>query len=100
MQAKPVQEWRKTVTPILRSKQAELRAIGYPEVTVDQIWECLFERVWKGNREKKLYEIVQDIFRLRASTHMGFITVNALQDDEGDLMASISALIDSSDKSK
>lgn len=100
MQIKTVQEWRKTVTPILRSKQTELRAIGYPEVTIDQIWECLFERVWKGNKEKRLYEIVQDIFQLRASTYMGFITVNALQDDEDDLMASISALMDSSDKSK
>src|SRR5690625_2898466 len=96
---KTVEEWKETVTPILRSKQEELREIGYTKVTIDQIWECLFEKVWKGNKEKRLYEIVQDIFHLRASMYMGFITVHALQDDEDDLMASISALMDSSDKS-
>jgi len=99
MQIKTVQEWRDTVTPILLSKQAELRAIGYTEVTIDQIWDCLFERIWKGNKEKKLYEIVQDIFHLRASIYMGFMTVNALQDNEDDLMASINALMDTEDKS-
>src|SRR5690625_3741826 len=98
MQLKTVQEWRDDVTPILLSKQEELRAIGYTEVTVEQIWDCLFEKVWKGNKEKRLYEVVQDIFHLRASMYMGFITVNAMQDDEDDLMSSISALMGSENK--
>lgn len=90
---KHVDEWKEEVYPILLSKQNEFLSIGYDDVSIDQIWTCLVERVWKNNPNKKLHEIVQDIFHLRASTYMGFITINALQDEETDMMESIRSLM-------
>ncbi|HIV74248.1 MAG TPA: post-transcriptional regulator [Candidatus Pseudogracilibacillus intestinigallinarum] len=92
MERKHVREWKKHVYPALKSKESEFRLIGYNEITVDELWRCLMETIWKKNPEKYLHEIIQDIFHLPASTYMNFITVNALKVDDSDLMASIQAV--------
>lgn len=92
MEAKSIQEWKKTIYPALLSKKSELKLIGYAEVTVDELWRCLEEKVWKGNPSKRLHEVVQDIFHLSATTYMNFITVNALHVEEDDLLTSIREL--------
>ncbi len=92
MELKTVKEWKAYIAPALESKHSEFKLIGYPESTLDEIWKCLEEKVWKGNPQKKLHEVVQDIFHLPATTYMSFMTVQALQVEEDDLMASIEAL--------
>jgi len=89
---KSVQEWKNVIYPALKSKQSEFKLIGYTEVTIEELWRCLKERVWKGNPEKRLHEVVQDIFHLPATTYMNFITVDAMKVEDDDLMSSIQAL--------
>src|SRR5699024_11115522 len=92
MEERPVQEWKTHIIPALYSKQNEFRLIGYQEVTTEEIWKCLTEKVWKGNPKKRLHEITKDIFHLSTSTYMSYMTVNALQVEDDDLMNSIQVL--------
>lgn len=92
MEEKTIQEWKSFVIPALLSKQGEFKLIGYSDVTTEEIWQCLKTRVWKGNPPKRLHEVVQDIFHLPTATYMSYITVNALQVDDDDLLSSIQAV--------
>ncbi|WP_188453536.1 post-transcriptional regulator [Virgibacillus oceani] len=87
---KTVNEWRDLLKPALESKTSEFRLMGYPQATSDDIWNCLVQKVWKGNPTMRLHEVTQDIFHLASNLYMSYLTVNAYQDD--DLMASIAAL--------
>lgn len=86
-----VKEWKSIVGPAIDSKVDEFIQMGYEKTTGDDIWLCLEQRIWKGNPTKKLHEIVQDIFHLSSDVYIGYLTMNAYQDDD-DLMASIAAL--------
>jgi len=92
VKVKTIKEWKPIVTPALQSKQNEFKLVGYSDVTKEEIWQCLEAKVWKGNPTMRLHEVVQDIFHLPTSTYMSFITVNALQTNEDDLMSSIQAV--------
>lgn len=85
-----VNEWKKVVAPALDSKVEELLQMGYSKVTHDKVWECLQTRIWKGNPDKRIHEVVQDIMHLNANKYMSFLTIESYQDN--DLMASIAAL--------
>lgn len=89
---KTIQEWKGLVQPALSSKQGEFKLIGYAEVSKEEIWRCLEEKIWKGNPKKLLHEVVEDIFHLSPTTYMSFITVNALKVEDEDIMSSIQAL--------
>lgn len=87
---KKVEEWKIELSPVLKSKVEELQMLGYSKATEEDVWKCLIKKVWKGNPEKRIHEVVQDIFHLSPSTYMSYLTIDAYQDD--DLMASIAAL--------
>ncbi|RYG74798.1 hypothetical protein EU245_01045 [Lentibacillus lipolyticus] len=87
---KTVHEWKVEVLPVLESKASEFRLMGYDNATRDDVWNCLNEKVWKGDPSKRLFEIIQDIFQLSSNVYMSYLTINAHQDDN--LMASIAAL--------
>lgn len=87
---KHVQAWEQEIQPVLKSKLHEFKLLGYPNISQKDIWNCLVEKVWKGNPKKRLHEIVSDIFHLSLNTYMNYETINAYQTD--DLMASIRAL--------
>ncbi|WP_026906315.1 post-transcriptional regulator [Paucisalibacillus globulus] len=87
---KAVESWKQELLPVLKSKAEELQLMGYPKATDEDIWMCLVKKVWKGNPEKRLYEVVQDIFHLSSNIYMSYLTIDAYQDD--DLLASIAAL--------
>lgn len=87
---KTVDTWKKELKPALESKAGEFRLMGYSRATEEDIWNCLVKKVWKGNPEKRLHEVVQDILHLSSNIYMSYLTVDAYQDD--DLMASIAAL--------
>ncbi|ELK44803.1 post-transcriptional regulator [Halobacillus sp. BAB-2008] len=89
-QMKTVGEWRRRVSPVLQSKVEELHLLGYEQATKEEIWNCLIKKVWNGEPEKRLHEIVQDIFRLSSHTYTGYLTAEAYESD--DLLASIEAL--------
>ncbi|WP_042146126.1 post-transcriptional regulator [Paucisalibacillus sp. EB02] len=87
---KAVEAWKQELKPVLISKAEELQLMGYSKATHEDIWKCLVNKVWKGNPEKMLHEVVQDIFHLSSNIYMSYLTIDAYQDD--DLMASIAAL--------
>ena len=85
-----VSQWKEMMTPVLESKVDEFKLLGYSKATTEDVWRCLCQKVWKGNPEKRLHEVVEDIFHLNSGTYMSYLTVEAYQDD--DLLASIAAL--------
>lgn len=93
MENKQVSEWKVDIYPALLSKQKEFKLIGYKEVTVDEIWQCLEAGIWKGNPSKRLHEVIQDVFHLSTNTYMNYITVDALKVEKDDLMSSVEALM-------
>ncbi|WP_234982546.1 post-transcriptional regulator [Ornithinibacillus halophilus] len=88
---KTVDEWKPALLPALESKVDELQLLGYSKTSIDDVWKCLVEKVWKGNPSKRLFEVTQDILHLNTNIYMSYLTVSAYQDNE-DLMASIAAL--------
>lgn len=92
---KHVDEWKEQIYPALMSKKDELLLMGYSEVTIDEIWECLKHHVWKNNREKKLHEVVQDVLHLPSHTYMNYLTLNVLQSDDAlaNTVASLTGLL-------
>ncbi|MFG6148406.1 post-transcriptional regulator [Halobacillus sp. B23F22_1] len=87
---KPASQWKETIWPVLVSKANEFRLIGYKKASVEDVWQCMQKKIWKNNPQKRLYEVVQDIFHLSNNQYVSFITVEAYQND--DLMASIEAI--------
>lgn len=87
---KTVDNWRVFLPIVLESKVEELKLMGYKDATEADVWKCLQQKVWKGNPEKRLYQVVEDILHLKTTTFMSFLTVESFQED--DLMASIAAL--------
>jgi len=90
-----IDEWKREVFPALLSKKEELQLMGYSEVTIDEIWDCLEHYVWQKDHYKKLYEIVQDIMHLPSHTYMNYLTMNVLQNDTelADTVASLTDLM-------
>lgn len=88
---KPIDEWKDILDPALDSKVEEFKLMGYGQATKEAIWACLKDKVWKGSPNKRLHEAVQDIFHLKTSLFMSYLTVSAFTDDT-DLMSSIKAL--------
>jgi|SRR5699024_990160 len=97
MNIRPVSQWRDDVKEVLLSKQKEFEMLGYKEITVDEIWRCLAETVWKKDKKRHLYEVVQAIFQLQIHTYMDFLTIDSLQsktiETDDELMASINAVM-------
>ncbi len=91
---KKVNDWKDSITFVLHSKQSEFYQLGYKHVTKDEIWHCLYDKIWKGNVDKRLHEIVQDILHLKASTYMTYVTISSMQSNENDLHASIKEIMD------
>ncbi len=87
---KTVEEWKVELRPALQSKAEEFQMMGYSRATEEDVWKCLLKKVWKGNPNKRVHEVFQDVFHLSSNIYMSYLTIDAYQDD--DLMASIAAL--------
>lgn len=90
MRVKTVIDWKPMLEEVISSKASELRIFGYDEATPEVVWECLIKKVWRGNPEKRLFQVVQDIFHLNSHVLMSYLTAQSHQSD--DLMESIAAL--------
>ncbi|WP_080874256.1 post-transcriptional regulator [Oceanobacillus timonensis] len=86
-----VDAWKEMIYPALKSKQEELEMLGYEQATPEEVWKCLSVKIWKGNPEKKLHEMVQDIFHLKSSVYLSYLTIQSYEND--DLAASVEALL-------
>ena len=91
---KKTSEWKSLIEPALESKVDEFQQMGYSRATQDDIWKCLTKKVWKGNLDKRIHAVVQDIFHLGSNVYLSYLTVEAYQDDN--LFASIAALTNES----
>lgn len=89
-------EWKAMIEPVLDSKVSEFQLMGYTRATKEDVWKCLNQKVWKGNPQKRIHEIVQDIFHLGSNIYLSYLTVESYQND--DLMASITALTNQNTK--
>jgi len=94
MDSRHVDAWKEMIYPALKSKQEELEMLGYEQATPEGVWKCLCVKIWKGEPEKRLHEIVQDIFHLKSSIYLSYLTIQSYEND--DLAASIEALIGNS----
>ncbi|XKF66261.1 post-transcriptional regulator [Virgibacillus necropolis] len=93
-----VNEWKQMMEPALESKKSEFQLMGYSQASTEEIWNCLVQKVWKGNPSKRVYEVAQDIFHLASNVYLSYLTVKAYEDD--DLMASIHAVTNMNDSKK
>lgn len=79
MEKEQVEKLRAELLPALRCKYDEFRLLGYERVTLEQIWECLWQKKWK-TKEKKLYELVSDILSLSIGEYMAFVTMSSYRE--------------------
>ncbi|SFM04996.1 Post-transcriptional regulator [Gracilibacillus orientalis] len=88
---KQVSIWKHELEDVLDSKVNEFKLLDYSKATAEDIWNCLLEKVWKGDPEKSLHEVVQDIFHLNPNLFMTFLTQQSLKDNN--LQESLDALL-------
>lgn len=97
MSVRSVQEWKDEVRIVLESKRNEFESFGYQEITIDSIWQCLIERIWEKDEQKRLYEVVQSILQLPIHTYMDFLALHLLHqkpiETDDELMESIQAVM-------
>ncbi|SER73857.1 Post-transcriptional regulator [Gracilibacillus ureilyticus] len=87
---KPVTLWKPELTDVIESKVTEFQLLDYSKATADDVWKCLVQKVWKGDPEKRLAEVVQDILHLHSNIYMSYLTQQSFQDTS--LQESIEAL--------
>ncbi|MDQ0339525.1 hypothetical protein J2S00_002313 [Caldalkalibacillus uzonensis] len=68
---------KKKLDEVLASKVDELRLLGYEEVSKDEVWDCVTSK-YKGEWPP-LHRLVNDIYGLKATDLMNWLTVGAYQ---------------------
>ncbi|SDB96588.1 Post-transcriptional regulator [Pelagirhabdus alkalitolerans] len=96
METRHVQDWKTSVDRVIVSKAEELQTYGYDEASPKMVWECLLAKVWKDQRELRLYQVVEDILHLDGHVFMSYLSNQNYQDND-DLMASILGVTHSQD---
>ncbi|WP_208590322.1 post-transcriptional regulator [Gracilibacillus suaedae] len=88
---KQVSLWKHELEDVLASKVNEFQLLDYSKATSEDIWNCLLDKVWKGDPEKTLHEVVQDIFHLHPNLFMTYLTQQSWRDNN--LQESLDALL-------
>lgn len=64
------------IEAMCRSKAEEFRLLGYEYVTGKDIWDCISRNyVKEGN--PPLHKLVNDIYSLKATSYMNYLTIAA-----------------------
>ncbi|HLR42234.1 MAG TPA: post-transcriptional regulator [Pseudogracilibacillus sp.] len=92
MDLKPADQWKEKVIPALESKEREFKITSKVDISKEDIWQCLCDTTWKNNPEKRLYEIIHDIFYLQTTTYMDYVTIGALTTTDDDLLSAVQAI--------
>ncbi|HEU4964316.1 MAG TPA: post-transcriptional regulator [Bacilli bacterium] len=69
------QELTKELERLCQSKAAELRMLGYEQVTGTDVWQCIAAKYKKG--APPLYQLVNDILSLKPTAFMNWLMINA-----------------------
>jgi hypothetical protein len=81
MEKEKQKELREQLMPALQCKYDEFRLLGYKQVTMDQIWDCLVQKKWENfKEERKLFELANDILSLQIGEYMSFITMQSYKE--------------------
>ncbi|QGH35079.1 hypothetical protein GI584_13960 [Gracilibacillus salitolerans] len=88
---KQVSLWKHELEDVLGSKVNEFKLLDYSKAAPEDVWNCLVDKVWKGDPEKSLHEVVQDIFHLNPNLFMTFLTQQSWRDNN--LQESLDALL-------
>lgn len=88
---KQASKWKHEINDVLLGKVEEFQLLDYSKATSEDVWNCLMQKVWKGDPEKALHEVVQDIYHLSPGLYMTYLTQQSLMVDE--LQESIDALL-------
>jgi len=64
---KSLKELYDRITPALRSKCTECKALGYKNISERDIWDCLTSAKWSRSSNLDLSKMVSDIFDLSIS---------------------------------
>lgn len=101
---RPIEEWKDKVQPVLESKRKEFEIFGYREISCDDIWQCLVEKIWKDKKTFRLHEVVQSIFHLKINTYMDYLAIRSLNQTQkpskDELMAQIHAVMQQEEEQK
>lgn len=66
--------------PALLSKAEEFVILGYEDISIEDLWRFLTEKVWKKPKEGiRVHELVSDVLSLKAGDFMNFATVEAFR---------------------
>lgn len=64
------------IAAMCNSKADEFRLLGYEYVTGKDIWKCVSAKYDKEG-EPPLYKLVNDIYSLKVTTYMNYLTMAA-----------------------
>lgn len=60
---------------VLESKRDEFHLLGYESITIDEIWACVTSKY--DGQWPPLYQMVNDIFSLKVTDVMNWLTIGA-----------------------
>lgn len=63
---------------VIESKVDEFHLLGYDSVTEEEIWECITSRY--NNDWPPLHQMVNDIYTLKVTDFMNWLTLGAYRD--------------------
>lgn len=92
MNKEQIVEIKHRLMPVLKSKETEYKTMGYKDISTEDIWDCLWNQIWKNKQEFTLHQIVQDILHLPIQTYMSYLSLSAYHLNNNDLMKSIQAV--------
>ncbi|AIQ20035.1 MULTISPECIES: post-transcriptional regulator [Paenibacillus] len=64
------------IEAMCRSKAEEFRLLGYEYVTGKDIWDCI-SRNYAKEGNPPLHKLVNDIYSLKATSYMNYLTIAA-----------------------
>lgn len=74
---------RNQVGPALQSKLEEFQILGYRDISEPQLWEYLLKKKWKKVKEEmKLHQVIQDIFSIKVSDYLNYVTIESYKSTE------------------
>jgi|SRR5699024_3365636 len=97
MDVKTVDQWKEIVLPALESKEREFKFTSKVDISKEDIWQCLCDTAWKDNPQKRLHEVIHDIFYLQTATYMDYVTIGALTTTDDDLLGAVQAITGNKD---
>ena len=59
-----VEQLYERLKPALKTKQSEMKLVGYNYIKIDDIWNYLKEIKWKSASGLSLYEMVNDVLNV------------------------------------